>query len=146
MRQIIIVLILFGSSSVYSQDISQFQTFVGYKYYVDAQPINKNEVEEMLTKYPEALSDWQKAKVAGGLTFGLIAAELGFGFWAISNAAQLKPVGPQFIGMLSTGVAAVVFSFRRRKLLRSALLSHNQLNNSPGLSLSGNGIGLSWQF
>jgi len=146
MRYSLLVILFLSSTIISAQDISQFQTFWGYRYYVDAQPINKLEVEQMLSVYPDALNDWQRGKQSYSIGLALLGAEIGCAYWTISNLANNKSTTLPLLGMLSTGVSAIVFSYRSRKLKRNALLSHNQLNNKSGLSFSTSGLGLQLKF
>ncbi len=75
MKKLVLLLSLFLTSLVYSQEI----TMQGHKYFVDGQQISTREVKEKLASNPEALQLFKKGKSkasTGGLFIGLGTAFL----------------------------------------------------------------------
>lgn len=153
MKTILITILCCSFSGILvAQDITQFQAFGKFIYFVDAQSITKEEVQVKLHIYPEALDKWERAKRANTISYGFLGLQTVALIWSIHpsvNSLDLSApnsVLVPFAVLVSTGTAAVLFQWKRRKLMREAILSHNQLNNSLGLNINENGLGLSLTF
>jgi len=144
-----LLLLFLFALNLNAQKIDTYNGFWGPKYYVDDKQLDKSELEALLNSNPEAGSMWSKSKLHTGITYGALAAQLGFLFWYIQRNNDNENSVVPLIGTLTSGVVGIGFAFSATNLKNNAILEYNRgVKKSTSLILGPtyNGYGFVYSF
>lgn len=153
MRSILFLgITLFFISNVSAQEISIFSGFFGNTYYQDDKKITKSDLISFIEKDEKAYSSWKKSRTQQTIAYTMLATEVGFGIWGISEARRTGEVSTvATIGVLGSATLGIIFALRANNSRKKSVLTYNKgIDKKTTYRLvptsSQHGIGLALKF
>lgn len=145
-----VAIAFFMFSSLAAQEITMFPGFWRNQYYQDDKEISKKELDSLFLQHTAVNAHWQKARKLNTLGWVAIGAEYAFLTWALIDLKDREYNVVPTIGVIGSGVAALIFLLKSDKARKEAILTYNAKFDNKKSSFvikpSDHGLGIVVEF